>query len=491
MPVDYRINMKDETTPFPHYWEQCVGSCHAYTGLREDWRKQLKKCHDELGFQYIRFHGLLNDDMSVCTRKPSFGKPSDELRYSFFNVDSVFEYLLEIGMKPFIELGFMPEALASGSETCFYYKANITPPKDYNQWEELVSLLVNHLVERYGQEEVRTWFFEVWNEPNLGYFWAGTQEDYFRLYKHAVKAIKAVDPQLRVGGPATSINAWIPDMIEFCRSSGTPLDFVSTHHYPTDDPLWKNSDMSIEEFFKQFASEMGKYERGTLYKMTAKTKAEAGSLPLYYTEWNTSGSSSDELHDESYSAALVAKTIADNQGLVEGYSFWTFSDIFEEHGQPSTPFHGGFGLQTIHGIPKPTYRLFQILHGMGDKRLKVEGEGHPTVEILATDDGDGITVLAYNHQVPGQPVSEEDVTVSIKGLVPGKVAAITIIDEDNTNPKRRWVELGCPEYPSAAELQEILEASALESSKLEIEYNGDEGVIRFKLPPHGVAAVEI
>ena len=263
MTTEFIVDTKDAGSAFPHYWEQCVGSCHAIMGTRADWRAQLEKCHRELGFQYVRFHGLLNDEMSVCKKDPT-----GSLHYSFFNIDSIFDFLLEIGMKPFIELGFMPDALASGTATCFHYKANITPPADYEQWEALIKALTQHLVDRYGCAEVRSWFFEVWNEPNLKFFWAGSREEYFKLYEHSARAIKSVDSQLRVGGPATSVNAWIPDMLEFCRRTGIPLDFVSTHHYPTDDPLWKNSNLSMEEFFQQFAHEMGKYERGILRKMT-------------------------------------------------------------------------------------------------------------------------------------------------------------------------------------------------------------------------------
>jgi xylan 1,4-beta-xylosidase len=199
--VKFFINSPNQVKVFPHYWEGCVGSCHAVMGLRADWREQLEKTHRELGFQYVRFHGLLDDAMSVCVQESddSVGSKESKLRYSFFNVDSIFDFLLSIGMKPFIELGFMPSAIASGTITCFHYKANITPPADYQQWEALIRTLTQHLVDRYGLKEVRSWFFEIWNEPNLQFFWAGSQEDYFKLYEHSARAIESVDTQLRVG----------------------------------------------------------------------------------------------------------------------------------------------------------------------------------------------------------------------------------------------------------------------------------------------------
>lgn len=489
--AEFHLDVAADTTRFPHYWEQCVGSCHAVMGLRADWRAQLEKCRRELGFQYVRFHGLLDDDMSVCVRDVDLfrGETEGSLRYSFFNIDAIFDFLLSIGMKPFIELGFMPSALASGPTTCFHYRANVTPPADYREWEALIRALTHHLVDRYGLAEVRTWFFEVWNEPNLRYFWAGTQEEYFRLYEHAVRAIKVVDGELRVGGPATSVNAWIPDMLDFCRSAGVPIDFVSTHHYPTDDPLWRNSNLTIEEFFRQFGHEMGKYERSILRKMTARAREQAGDLPLYYTEWNISAALPDPLHDEPYAAAMVLKTLADNAGLVDGYSFWTFSDLFEERGQYAAPFHGGFGLQNIYGIPKPTYRVFELLHRLGDRRLPVGGGTGSTAEVLAVRDETRLTVLAYNHNVPAEPIGTEEVVLALQGVALNGPVGITRLDDAHANPKQRWIELGSPEYPTRDELAEIERASVPVAGELTPERTADGSRFVFSLPPHGVACL--
>jgi xylan 1,4-beta-xylosidase len=394
-------------------------------------------------------------------------------------------------MKPFIELGFMPHALASGTTTCFHYKANVTPPADYAEWEKLIHALTQHLVDRYGIEEVKTWFFEVWNEPNLKYFWDGSQAEYFKLYEHSVRAIKSVDTQLRVGGPATSVNAWIPDLLEFCHSNHVPIDFVSTHHYPTDDPLWKNNNISMEEFFERFGQELGKYERGILRQMTAKARAEAGSMPLYYTEWNTSAMLPDAIHDESYSAALIAKTLVDNDGLVDGYSFWTFSDLFEEGAQFSSPFHGGFGLQTIHGIPKPTYRVFEMFHKLGNERIAVNGAGESTVEMLAVRGESELTLLVYNHNIPDAEIKDEDVEITIKGGVPTGPVLIRRIDSLHANPRQKWMDLGSPEYPSQEQLSQIGAASRVIADVLNMEMMAGGCRLRFMIPPHGVATIQV
>ena len=490
--LEFKIDTQAPVSPLPHYWEKCVGSCHAYTALREDYRQQLHKAHKDAGFQYVRFHGLLDDDMSIVTLNHA-GKPV----YNFFNVDCIFDFLLRIGMKPFIELGFMPEALSSTSAVCFHYKGNISKPKDYALWDELIRKLTAHLVERYGIAELRSWFFEVWNEPNLKFFYEGTQNDYFELYRHTALAIKSVDSTLSVGGPAPACNAWIADLIRYCESSNTPLDFVSTHHYPTDDPLW-SSGMSLDDAIKKLlekqtdnvdGAKSALYNRGILTKMIKCAKRDAGKYPLYYTEWNSSARLPDEAHDLPYSAALVAKTIIDNIGMAECYSFWTFTDIFEEGGQLPGEFHGGFGLQTVHGIPKATYRTFQLMHQLGNVRLPVIEE-QETVGMLASVKDDKIYILAYNHNVPDGKIESETVRVSLEHLK-ASTAKITCIDENSGNAYKAWKSMGSPEYPKPNQMEALYLASVPASSDLTVQ-NGDCcTVLEFTLQPHAVALIQI
>lgn len=226
--LQFSCSLWDKTTPLPHFWEHTVGSGHAPLALRGDWQQQLRECRSLLGFRYTRFHGLLCDEMGtlMCEK--------DKFLYSFFNADQICDFLLSIGMKPFVELSFMPSTLASGSKTVFHYGANVTPPTDNAQWALLVSTLAKHWVDRYGIEEVGSWFFEVWNEPNLPAFWTGSQAQYFDFYRSTAVALKNVDQRLQLGGPATANNEWIAELVDFCEQNNAPLDFVSTHHYPTD-----------------------------------------------------------------------------------------------------------------------------------------------------------------------------------------------------------------------------------------------------------------
>ena len=483
----FNVNLRAPRAPFEHYWEKCVGSCHGPTALREDYRVQLRKCRNELGFQYVRFHGILDDSMSVCLRDYRSGA----LLYNFTLIDSIFDFLLSIGMKPFIELSFMPSALASTGKELFTYRGNISIPRSYAEWDALIEKLTAHLVDRYGLDEVRRWFFEVWNEPNLAYFYEGTQADYFELYDHTARAIKGVDAGLRVGGPATAINAWIPDMIRHCEDAGVPLDFISTHHYPTDDPLW-NTDMSLEDYFAKLQSgepELAKtantHRRGVLTMMLKKARQEAGAYPLYYTEWNTSANDMDLRHDVPYSAAFVAKALIDNAGLVDVYSFWTFSDIFEENGQRPGEFHGGFGMLTLHGIPKPVYRTFQLMHSLGEERLATQPE-QGTVGLVATEERGVVSALAYNHDVLEHPPVAEDVTLKLEGAAISR-AEILRIDDTHANAYPLWVEMGSPDYPTDEQLQRLIAQSAVIPEALEVK----AGEVSFRLPPNGVALVRL
>lgn len=462
-------------TPFPHFWEHTVGSDHAPIALRADWQRQLRRSHDEIGFRYVRFHGLLSDDMGtvICH--------GEDFLYSFFNIDQIFDFLLSIGMRPFVELSFMPTALASGDTTVFRYAGNVTPPKDYAQWEALIRRLVTHWVERYGTSEVREWFFELWNEPNLKNFWTGTQEDYFKLYRHTVKAIKGVDASLKVGGPATAKNEWVGEFVEFCTRNDLPADFVSTHHYPTDALGNEGDDPETQ---------LAASRRSILREQAQDAHAQAGGRPMYYTEWNTSSNPRDPLHDEPYAAAFVIKTVMEARGLVQGYSFWTFSDIFAENYFPSAPFHGGFGLLNIHGIAKPMYRAYELLHRLGGEQLLVQGQ-HATVDVWIVRSATGVTALLSNHALPRHPVETEHVHIALREAPSPRSVSVERIDNDHANAKSLWLEMGSPEVLSAAQVERLSEASTLVMEPQAWKYEGNTIHLELSLPPHGVAAITV
>ena len=473
MTANFTADLTEKSTPFPHFWEHTVGSGHATLALRADWQAQMRRARDELGMRHVRFHGILSDDMGTLIRQ------DDRLLYSFFNADQVFDFLLSIGMRPFVELGFMPSALSSGDRTVFHYRANVTMPRDHAQWAVLIRELVGHWVDRYGLEEVRQWFFEVWNEPNLAAFGDGRQDSYFELYRYTVKAIKGVDPLLRVGGPATAANAWIGEFIAFCRDNALPVDFISTHHYPTDAFGRPGDDTEAQ---------LAASPRSILREQTRTARWQAGDLPVYYTEWCTSSNPRDPLHDDPFAAAFVVKTVLEAHGLVQGYGYWTFSDIFEENYFPSAPFHGGFGLQTIHGVAKPSHRAFELLHDLGDELLTVKGE-HATVDAWLVRDGEHATLVLTNLALPRHPIAAETVSFHMRGA--GSIAAVSTrrIDLEHANAKRRWEQMGEPGYLSAAVVAELNEVSRLRTDAQPFVLKDGNLGLEITMPPQSVAAI--
>jgi xylan 1,4-beta-xylosidase len=375
----------------------------------------------------------------------------------------------------------MPRALASGNKTVFNYNANVTPPRDYRQWATLIQKLVSHWVERYGAAEVRKWFFEVWNEPNLKTFWTGTQSDYFKLYRYTAEAIKRVDASLLVGGPATAKSEWIEEFVHFCERNKLPADFISTHHYPTDAFGSPDDDTEAQLF---------KSQRGIMREVAQDTRRRARGRPVYYTEWNSSSNPRDPLHDESYAAAFVVATILEARGLAEGYSFWTFSDIFEENYFPSVPFHGGFGLLNLHGIPKPTYRAFELLHNIGTEHLLVDGL-HETVDCSVIRKDSTVTVLLTNHTTPGRSIETEKLEIRLNNVPEPREVHIQRIDEKHANPKLLWQDMGQPDYLTEREVEQLEEASRVIKEKQRFKYEAGSLFLKPDLPPHAVAAITI
>jgi xylan 1,4-beta-xylosidase len=380
-----------------------------------------------------------------------------------------------------VELSFMPTALASGPKTVFRYRGNVTPPKDYKQWSTVIQALVTHWIDRYGLKEVAEWFFEVWNEPNLKAFWTGTQKEYFKLYQATALAIKRVDSSLKVGGPATARDGWIEEFLEFCERGRVPVDFVSTHHYPTDALGHEDDDTETQ---------LAESQRGVLREWTQDTRRRAGKLPVFYTEWNSSSNPRDPRHDEPYAAAFVAKTALEASDLVEGYSFWTFSDIFEENYFPSVPFHGGFGLLNLHGIAKPTYRAFELLHRLGSERLLVDGL-HATVNAWVTRDNASIRTLLVNHALPRHPIAAARVRVHLAHVPEPSGTWLERIDEDHANAKRRWQALGEPEYLDRPAVEQLQATSEMVRETCPWTWRDGRLALEIELPTHAVAGLTV
>jgi xylan 1,4-beta-xylosidase len=409
--------------PLNTMFKRCVGAGRANEGLRADWQRQLTVVRRECGFEYIRFHGLFCDDMGVYREVD--GRPE----YNWQYIDELFDFLHGIGMKPFVELGFMPGGLASGSQTIFWWKGNVTPPKDYAKWEALVAAFVRHCTERYGAEEVRSWYFEVWNEPNLDGFWMGNPDkkpwaewapgaraEYFKLYASAARAVKSVDESYRVGGPATAGCAWVPEFIGFCHDNRMPVDFVSTHTYGVESGFLDETGTAGTALTLNPNSIFGEV-RGI---REAISKSPIPGLELHFTEWSSSYTPSDPFHDSYHSAAYILDKLKNCGDAAQSMSYWTFTDIFEESAPRWQAFHGGFGLMNYQDIKKPSYFAYRFLNRLGPTELK----NSDSSSWICTDSSGGVQALVWDftNTFPGkdtinQVFYKRDLPAQPKGVV--------------------------------------------------------------------------
>ncbi|MHA4870090.1 GH39 family glycosyl hydrolase [Duganella sp. PWIR1] len=411
------VDAAASTTPRDRFADLSVGSDYPGTLIREDSLAQLKTAKDELGFRYIRFHAIFHDVLG--TYKEVDGKPV----YDWTKLDYLYDRLLKMGVKPFVELGFTPLAMRSSDLSIFYWKGNTSHP-DPKKWAGLVDAFVRHAQERYGKEEVRSWFFEVWNEPNLDGFWEkADQKVYFELFDITSRTIKAIDPALRVGGPSTAGAAWVPEFLAHAKASGSVVDFVTTHTYGVDGGFLDENGKDDTKLSPSPDAVVG-----DVRKVRNEMKAAGHpDMPLYFTEWSTSYTPRDPVHDSYISAPYILSKLKATEGIVQGMSYWTYSDLFEEPGPPTAPFEGGFGLMNPQGIRKPSWFAYKYLNQLGDAAIKTAD-----AQSYAARDGRGVQVLAWDFQTPQQGRSNRGfyttvqptrdgapVSVDLKGLKPG------------------------------------------------------------------------
>jgi xylan 1,4-beta-xylosidase len=367
-----------------------VGSDRAIIHLRPEHQRDLRFLKETCGFEYMRFHGLLNEEMGVVKTGAN-----GEIVYDWTNIDRLYDFhVRELKIRPIIELGFMPEPLASGKQTIFWWKGNVTAPNSYAQWGDLVEQLARHLTQRYGVEEVRKWYFEVWNEPNLDGFWPAGQAEYFKLYATSARAIKRVDPAYRVGGPATAGYGWIKETLDFCAQNDVPIDFIATHAYGAMEGF-------LDEKGKghtMLAPSPDSVIDGLPQVLGAIKASKWPNLPVLVTEWGPSYSPRDPVHDSYFCAAWVLHRLRRLPEGVLAMSYWTFSDQFEEAGIADKPFHGGFGLLTMQGLPKPAYFAYRFLNQLGDTELACADAN----VWACRDERGGVQVLLWDYSHPKQ-----------------------------------------------------------------------------------------
>jgi xylan 1,4-beta-xylosidase len=423
-PRAVKIDLARTTGPVDHFFDLSVGSDYPGTLIRDDSQAQLKTAVDELGFRYIRFHAIFHDVLG--TVKMVDGKPV----YDWTGIDKLYDALLERRIKPFVELSFTPEALATSKNSIFYWKGNTSHPK-LDPWADLVAAFVRHIEQRYGQDEVRTWFFEVWNEPNLSGFWEkADQKAYFELYDQTAKTIKQTDPKLRVGGPATAGAAWVPEFLAHVKQSGAAVDFIATHTYGVDGGFLDEQGQSDTKLSPSPEAIVGDIRR---VRKEIEASAYPG-LPLYFTEWSTSYTPRDPVHDSYVSAAYILAKIKASQGLLQGMSYWTYTDLFEEPGPPTAPFQGGFGLMNPQGIRKPAWFAYKYLHALSSQSLAVDD-----AQTMAATGGNGLEAVIWDFEQPEQKLSNRPYYTKVQ---PSHAAAPVALTVEHLKPGvEYWLEV--------------------------------------------------
>jgi len=474
-PQTIMIDAKSPGTPFPHFWEQMFGSGRAALALREAYRSDMRELKQVTEFQYVRGHAILHDEVGVYDENEK-GHPV----YNFTYVDQIYDGVLKNGVRPVVELSFMPRKLASDPSTShpFWYKPNVTPPKDYAKWDDLIRHFGQHLVDRYGVAEVSQWYFEVWNEPNID-FWAGQpkQPTYFELYDHTARALKSVSPLLRVGGPSTAAADWVDAFLAYCVQRSVPIDFVSSHGYADD---------TVENLFHT-KEEIPMNQRvcRAIGKVRNQIKASGfPNLPLFWTEWNVPSYGDLNARDTIYVGPALAYDIVQCDGSVDMMSYWTFDDVFEENGVPEDSFHGGFGIIAVGGIKKPAYYDYALLHKLGHERLP-----NPANDVIVTRKPDGsMAVAVWNLVEPDQKGSPQHVRLEFRGLNSSAEVLISRVDEKHSNSLAAYQAMGRPRYPTQAQIAQLNRESELAGLEAVTLKNGE---LELDIPANGLVLLEI
>jgi xylan 1,4-beta-xylosidase len=464
------VDASKQTAGNPHFWSAAFGTGRAKLVLRSDWQTHNKIGNRELGAQRVRGHGLLNDDVGLWKSAGT---------YDWKNLDTYLTAITSANMRPIIELDFMPTGLSSKSGSA------TSPPKDYAEWKNFVKALTQHLVDKYGMDDVSKWYFEVWNEPDYPGFWDGSDMNaYYTLYDNTVDALTSVIPNVLVGGPATTNAGPVSAFLKHCKSANKRVTFASSHCYPGGSATGTSADPN-----------------GLVTDNTTRISAITGAgysttdVKSFNTEWNSSYSgqgvgSGDAVvsMDNHWNVGFIiksAKLLSDqNKGdtaPLDVFSYWALSDVFDEDGgtdgihmtqTPNTPFGTIFGVMTFQGMRKAAFNAFKLLNYTGTKRLMLSGgnDNSGGINGMATtsDSGDSLQILLYNYNntLNTASGSGDSQAISVTGLpsvLAGKEVYVTqyLVDQNHSNPYSVWETQGKPANPTEDQWRQMHAAQHL------------------------------
>jgi xylan 1,4-beta-xylosidase len=503
-------------TALKHNFRTFTSVGRAKELLYADVQKMLAEFQSEIGYKYIKFHGILSDDMLL------YGEGHNgEARYSFVFLDKAIDFLVSVGLKPLVQFSFMPQTLASDkSENLFFSPVNISMPNDMGKWEKLIKAVTEHFIQRYGLEAVKKWLFCVWNEPNLFLWNPYGHDSFFRLYKSTYRVVKRINSGLMFGMPSLAYSPgtreWVKIFFDMCRSSGCKPDFFNIHYYDNDF----SDDASLELIKSKPASMSKDRWLRTSFKLNINENAlkaaiadlhsifadvGAGELPVYMTEWNMTVSHRDLLNDTCFKACYLAKNLLENYDSLDSFGHWVITDLIEETQPSNEHFHGGLGLITHSGIKKASYHVFSFLNRLGDKLIG-SGDGY-----FITKSPGKVQLILYNYEhfshlyasgetfdmsftkryAPFLKLARLNVTLTLTDL-PDKECTLKehILNTKHGSAFDAWVEMGA--LPLAPEDVEYLKRISVPKIRVRREKISDGALdISAELEPLEVRLIEI
>lgn len=502
--IDVSNNKK---TKLQHHWKNLMTIGKAKECLYTEVQDQLKLVKNATNFQYLRFHGLFDDEMMIYGEN-ELGEPE----FNFLYTDKLFDFLQSIDVKPFVELGFMPGELAENQdETVFYKKSIISKPKGIEKWNLLVRNFIIHYEDRYGIDEVQQWYFEFWNEPDFYVFWRGTFEEYCLLYKNTYQTIKNLNPAYKVGGPSiVSINNsdWLQQFLDFCMNENCEPDFISFHCYMHDELDINKKKKLLDEGSFEFGyisrdEDFLKNKIIRIKQILAEKKMD--QVELHLTEWNSTAFHRDLTNDTSFKAAFVVKNLLENMDSIGSFGYWTASDLIEEQRAAIPTFHGGLGLITNKSIPKPAYYAYEFLGKLGDQMIAA-GEGY-----FITKSPKGYQMILYHYchydmlycmnQHANIDIKnrykvfldrdEIQLKLILSGLEKGSYKIKQHrLNRENGSAFDKWVEMGAPESLSPEEINYLRYSSIPNRHFSDVRIENDF-ILNTNLQPHEVQLYEI
>lgn len=515
---EYSVDINNTIEDIKPTWKKIIAFSKASDAMGAEMRNQLRQVQKDIGFEYARFHGIFSDDMRVYNEDEN-----GDVYYDFSYADQLIDFLLEIGLKPFIELSFMPDKLAAKKEYVFAWHANMSLPKDINKWCDLVRHFIKHLIERFGKNEVLTWYFEIWNGPDFYNKLATTLiNERLEFFTSTYKAIKDVNKRLKIGGVNTYGNILIEDdckllkiYFKHLKKNNIKLDFISFSIYPIEIPdVQSRTKHSISReakegfFLPQNILELSTYAEKDFTSLTLdkirtcikeNTRYEG---EIFVNEWNLTPDPRDKINDTLFKATFFLDNVISNFNKVDAFIYWTFSDIFDELKYKSELFDGGIGFVSTNGLKKPIYYVYNFLNRLGDKII-FRGKGfivtkgdNESIQIIIynyCDFKDGCRDISYENKYNRYSIFNEKyryINLIINGLYGKYIVNTYRLNKDNGSVFDTWKTIGSPKN-MGKEILSYLANKSIYKFYTETVTIKEKLKISEKLEPHEIILIDI